>query len=175
MGTGNFTIPTASLPNTGTTTITFNTIQDTTNICQVTLVNVIATITVNPLVQIDNTNIAVSSICFGSDARVDITNAVNLPDGTYQFDYTILTGTPETGNSGDVSITGGVGHFSIPASVFPAAGTYTITISSIVSISGCSNPSQTANLTFNVESPLSSGTEVTPIRSFCNSVGDLLI
>ena len=115
---GSFTIPTASVPNAGTTTITFNTIQNTITTCQVNLSNVTGTIVINPIVQIDNTNIAVSTICIGSVATVLISNATNLPDGIYQFNYTIPTGTPTTGNSGDVTITGGIGQFTVPASVF---------------------------------------------------------
>ncbi|MCF6133026.1 gliding motility-associated C-terminal domain-containing protein, partial [Flavobacterium wongokense] len=168
--TGSFIIPAASLPNTGTTTITFDTIQDTSTTCQVTLANIIATITVNPLVQIDNTNIAVSSICLGSDATVDITNATNLPDGVYQFDYTIPTGTPTTGNSGNVTITGGIGQFTIPGTVFATAGTYTITINGITITTGCSNTAEDASITFSVVTPLNPGTAVTA-PSYCNAVG----
>ena len=169
-GIGSFTIPASSLSNTGTTTITFNTIQNTTTTCQVTLVNIIATITVNPLVNISNTNIAVFSICIGSAAIVEISNATNLPDGIYQFDYTIPTGIPTTGNSGNVTITGGVGQFTVPAAVFTSAGNYTITISGINTTSGCSNTSQAANITFSVVSPLNSGT-FTGLVSVCPSTG----
>ncbi|WP_396156904.1 gliding motility-associated C-terminal domain-containing protein [Flavobacterium sp.] len=172
-GTGSFTIPTASIPNTGTTTITFNTIQDTASTCQVTLVNIIATITVNPIVQIDNANIAVSSVCLGSNATVLITNATNLPDGIYQFAYTIPTGTPTTGNSGDITITGGVGQFTILASVFALVGSYTLTINGITTTSGCSNTSEDANITFNVVAPLTAGAAVTPVPSYCSSIGVL--
>ncbi|WP_264520680.1 gliding motility-associated C-terminal domain-containing protein [Flavobacterium sp. N1994] len=172
-GVGSFTVPTISIPNTGTTTITFNTIQDTTSTCQVTLTAILATITVNPLVQINNTNIAVSSVCIGSNAIVEISNAINLPDGVYQFDYSIPTGTPATGNSGDVTITGGVGQFSVPASVIAAVGNYTITVTGITTITGCSNTSQNANITFAVVAPLSSGTAVTPTPSYCTSVGTI--
>ena len=169
-GIGSFTIPTASLPNTGTTTISFDSIQNTTTSCQVILVNIIATITVNPLVQINNTNIAVSSICLGSIATVNITNATNLPDGTYQFNYSIPTGTPATGNSGNVTITNGVGQFTIPASVFPSIGNYTIIISGITTTSGCSNTTQDANITFSVVSPLNPGA-FTGLVSVCTSIG----
>ncbi|WP_445452722.1 T9SS type B sorting domain-containing protein [Flavobacterium sp. 25HG05S-40] len=170
-GTGSFTIPAANIPNSGTTTITFTTIQDSSSTCQSTLTNVTGTITINPIVQIDNANLAVSSICLGSNAIVDITNAVNLPDGVYQFDYTIPTGNPTTGNSGDVTITAGVGQFSIPASVFATVGSYTITIDGITTISGCSNTSEDANITFAVVAPLTAGTAVTPSVSVCPSVG----
>ena len=167
---GSFTIPTANVPNAGSTTITFNTIQDTTNTCQVALSNVSGTIVINPIVQIDNTNIAVSSICLGSVATVVISNAINLPDGTYQFNYSIPTGTPTAGNSGDITITGGNGQFTVPASVFATVGSYTITINSITTTTGCSNTTEDANITFNVVAPLTAGT-FTGLTSVCPSVG----
>ena len=169
-GIGSFTIPTANVPNTGTTTITFNTIQNTTTTCQVNLNNVTVTIIINPLVQIDNTNIAASTICIGSVATVVISNATNLPNGVYRFNYSIPTGTPTTGNSGAVTITGGSGQFTIPASVFTAVGNYTLTINSITTTTGCSNTTEDANITFAVVAPLSAGT-FTGVTSVCPSVG----
>jgi gliding motility-associated-like protein len=169
-GIGSFTIPTANVPNTGTTTITFNTIQNTTTTCQVNLNNVTVTIIINPLVQIDNINIAASTICIGSVATVVISNATNLPNGVYQFNYSIPTGTPTTGNSGAVTITGGSGQFTIPASVFTAVGNYTLMINSITTTTGCSNTTEDANITFAVVAPLSAGT-FTGVTSVCPSVG----
>ena len=169
-GIGSFTIPTANVPNTGTTTITFNTIQNTTTTCQVNLYNVTVTIIINPLVQIDNTNIAVSTICVGSVATVVISNASNLPNGVYQFNYSIPTGTPATGNSGDVTITGGSGQFTIQASVFTTVGNYTLTINSITTTTGCSNTTEDANISFAVVAPLSAGT-FTGLTSVCPSLG----
>ncbi|MDI1316366.1 gliding motility-associated C-terminal domain-containing protein, partial [Flavobacterium sp.] len=169
-GIGSFTIPAASVPNAGTSTITFNTIQDANSTCQITLTSVIATITINPLVQIDNANIAVSAVCLGSDAIVVISNAVSLPDGVYQFDYAIPGATPPTGNSGNVTITGGNGQFTVPASVFGTVSNYTITISGIIYTSGCSNTTQDANITFSVVGPLTAGT-FSGIQSVCPSVG----
>ncbi|QBZ97734.1 gliding motility-associated C-terminal domain-containing protein [Flavobacterium sangjuense] len=169
-GNGSFTIPAANVPNIGTTTITFFTIQDTTTTCLVALSNAVGTITINPIVQIDNTNIAVSTICIGSVATVVISNATNLPDGVYQFNYSIPTGTPITGNSGDVTITGGIGQFTVPASVFATVGSYTITINSITTTTGCSNIAEDANTTFDVVAPLTAGT-FTGLTSVCPSVG----
>ncbi|UPT69663.1 MAG: gliding motility-associated C-terminal domain-containing protein [Flavobacterium sp. JAD_PAG50586_2] len=171
-GTGSFIIPAATVPNTGTTTITFNTIQDPTTTCQVTLVNIIGTITISPLVQVDNADITVSSVCLGSDATVVISGAADLPDGVYQFNYVIPTGTPATGNSGDVTITGGDGQFTIPSSVFGGVGNYTITISGITTPTGCSNPAEDANITFAVVAPLTAGT-FSGIVSVCTSSATL--
>jgi mucin-2 len=169
-GIGSFTIPTANIPNSGSTTINFNTIQDSTNTCQITLNNVTGTITINPKVQIENTNIAASTICIGSVATVVISNATNLPNGVYQFNYSIPTGTSATGTSGDVTITGGSGQFTIPASVFTTVGNYTLTINSITTTTGCSNTTEDANITFAVVASLSAGT-FTGVTSVCPSVG----
>jgi gliding motility-associated-like protein len=171
-GNGSFTIPTTNLPNTGTTTITFNTIQNTISTCQATLNNVTGTIFINPIVQIDNNNIGVSTVCIGNVATVVISGATNLPDGVYQFNYTIPTGTPSTGNSGNITITGGSGQFTIPSSVFATVGSYTITINSIITATGCSNASEDANTTFNVVAPLTPGT-FTGLTSVCPSVGTI--
>jgi len=169
-GIGSFTIPSANVPNAGTNTITFNTIQNTISTCQVALNNVTGTIIINPLVQINNANIAVSTICIGSVATVLISNATNLPNGVYQFNYSIPTGTPATGNSGDVTITGGSGQFTIPASVFATVGSYTLTINSITTTIGCSNNTEDANITFALVAPLSAGT-FTGATSVCPSTG----
>ncbi|WNM20182.1 T9SS type B sorting domain-containing protein [Flavobacterium capsici] len=171
-GNAAFTILAADIPNSGTTTITITNIQNTTTNCSNTPTNVTGTITINPLVTIDNVNVSVANACLNSDVIVQITNAVNLPDGTYQFSYTIPTGNPTTGNSGDVTITSGNGQFTIPAAVFTAVGPYTITIDSIASSTGCSNPAVSATASFNIEQPLTAGT-FNGIISVCPSTGVL--
>ncbi|WP_162126287.1 gliding motility-associated C-terminal domain-containing protein [Flavobacterium phycosphaerae] len=170
-GTASFIIPTATVPATGSTTITFTNIQNTTTTCQSALTNVSATILINPVAQLDDTNISVATVCIGSDATVTITNAINLPDGNYQFDYTIPTGNPTTGNSGIVTFAGGNGSFTIPGAVFATANNYSITINTITAASGCSNASEDAATSFNVVNLNNAGTFVTPISSVCSSVG----
>ncbi|MGL2967630.1 hypothetical protein, partial [Flavobacterium sp. XGLA_31] len=137
-GNAIFIIPSTALPASGTTVITFTNIQNTVTSCQAALTNVSANILINPVVQIDNSNLSVAAACFGSPITVTLTNTTNLPDGDYQFDYSIPTGTPSTGNSGIVTITAGTGSFAIPATVFPIAGNYDITITYITTATGCS-------------------------------------
>jgi hypothetical protein len=45
------------------------------------------------------------NICIGNNIVVNIVSAINLPDGVYQFNYSIPGATPVTGNSGNVAIT----------------------------------------------------------------------
>ena len=145
-GTGNFTIPSASLPNVGTTVITFNSITNTTSTCANTLVGVAKQIIVRPLADIDSANLSATAVCFGNAVVVNIANAINLPDGVYQFNYSIPNATPTTGITGNVTVTGGVGQFTIPASVFTTAGNYTLTIIGIVATTGCTNSNENATV-----------------------------
>jgi gliding motility-associated-like protein len=169
-GAASFTIPTATVPASGATTITFNTIQNSTTTCLVSLNNVIGNIIINPIVQINDSNISVAGVCLGSNATVAITNAINLPDGTYQFGYTIPTGTTTAGNSGDVAITGGNGQFSIPSTIFGTVGNYSITINSITTTTGCSNLNVNATTNFTVVTQPHAGT-FTGIVTVCPSTG----
>jgi gliding motility-associated-like protein len=149
-GIGSFTVPSASIPNAGTTVISFTNILNTVTTCSNTLVNVTAQIIVRPLADIDSTNLSAPAVCLGNNVLVNVTNATNLTDGVYQFNYSIPGATPTTGNSGDVTITAGVGQFSIPSSVFTLAGNYTLTVNGIIAVTGCTNTTENATVTFTI-------------------------
>ncbi|HQW68711.1 MAG TPA: gliding motility-associated C-terminal domain-containing protein, partial [Flavobacterium sp.] len=171
-GLGSFIIPSTSLSNIGTSTITFENIANTVTNCTATLVNVTSIIEVKPLLDILPNVITVANVCLGTDVTVVFTNATNFPDGTYQFNYSIPTGNPTTGNSGDVLITAGNGQFTIPASVFATVGSYTLTITGITSTAECSNPTVSSSVTFDVQATPNSGT-FTGLISICPSTGVL--
>jgi gliding motility-associated-like protein len=170
-GTGSFTIPEASVSNVGLSTITFENITNTVSNCTATLSNTTAVIEIKPLLDLLPNMITIANVCLGNSVVVQI-NSANFPDGTYQFDYTIPNGTPTTGNSGSVVITGGNGQFTISASVFPTVGNYTLTISAITSTTECSNPNEDIAVTFAIEATPNSGT-FNGIISVCPSSGTL--
>ena len=147
-GVGSFTIPAASIPNVGITVINFTTIQNNTSTCGVTLVGVAKNFVINPLADLIDTNLSATNVCFGNSITVNIAGATSLPDGVYVFNYTIPTGTPTIGNSGNVTITGGVGQFTIPASTFASAAIYSLTVTGITTTTGCSNPTENATVNF---------------------------
>ncbi len=159
-GVGNFSIPSASLPNVGTTVITFTNILNTVSNCSSTLTGVMAQIVVRPLADIVSPNLAAANICFGTDVVVNITNAINLPDGAYQFNYSIPGATPTSGVTGNIMVTGGVGQFTVPASVFTVAGNYTLTVVGIITTTGCVNANENATVSF-VINPIPSITTAT--------------
>ncbi|MBM6498282.1 gliding motility-associated C-terminal domain-containing protein, partial [Flavobacterium macrobrachii] len=171
-GLGSFSIPSTSLSNIGTSTITFENITNTVTNCTATLANSSAIIEVKPLLDILPNVITVANVCLGTDVTVVFTNATNFPDGTYQFNYTIPTGNPTTGNSGDVLITAGNGQFTIPASVFATVGSYALTLTGITSSAECSNPTVSSSVTFDVQATPNSGT-FTGLISICPSTGVL--
>ncbi|MFN3755231.1 gliding motility-associated C-terminal domain-containing protein, partial [Flavobacterium sp.] len=149
-GIGNFSIPTASLPNIGTTVITFTNILNTVTNCSSVLTNVTAQIQVRPLADIDSPNLSAASVCFGNSIVVNIANAINLPDGVYQFNYSIPGATPTTGVTGNVTVAGGIGQFTVPASIFTVAGNYTLTIIGIIATTGCTNANENVAVSFTI-------------------------
>jgi mucin-2 len=169
-GTTSFTIPAANLTNTGSTNITFTTIQNTTTSCQITLTNVIGEIEINPLIELLPTTVSIADVCVGSDATVVISGALNLPDGDYQIGYTIPNGTPTTGNSGTINIINGNVQFTIPTTMIATATSYTVTFTTIISATECSNLNEDTSVTFNVLNQPNAGTS-TSIAPFCPTTG----
>ena len=149
-GNGSFSIPLESIPNLGTTVISITNIANSVSFCESTVSGVTATFVVNPLVQLDNANLSATNVCFGTNIQINISGASNLPDGVYQFNYTIPTAVPTTGNSGNVTITAGSGLFTVPSSLFTIAGIYSITITGITTASGCSNMNEDATASFEI-------------------------
>ena len=161
-GTTSFVVDAADIPNTGATTITFVNIGNTVTSCVTTLTDVTAVFTITPLINIDSANLSIANICLGSDAVVVISGATGLPNGVYQFNYDIPSGTPVTGSATNVTISNGAGQFNVPGSVFATAANYNLTITGIVTASGCNNLSEnaTASLTVNPV-PNATGANVT--------------
>ncbi|WP_298221766.1 gliding motility-associated C-terminal domain-containing protein [Flavobacterium sp.] len=154
-GTGILTISASDIPNTGTTRVTFLNITNATTSCTVPInPNVSADFIIKPTSDLDNANLSIANICFGNPAVVSINGATGLTDGNYQFVYSIPSGTPNTDTTGVIAIAGGAGQFTIPAATLSTSATFTLTISSIVNLSGgCNNLTETANASF-IVSPL---------------------
>ncbi len=151
-GVGTLSIDAAVIPVVGTTRITFLNITNANTTCATAInPNVSADFIVKPNSNLDSVNLIAEGVCFGEDAFIQISGATGLVDGDYQFVYDIPNGTPSTGTTDVVTLSGGQGEFTIPNSVFSNAGSYTLTINSIVSLSGgCNNLNENAQVTFDV-------------------------
>ncbi|WP_309640861.1 gliding motility-associated C-terminal domain-containing protein [Flavobacterium sp.] len=177
-GTGILTINANDIPNIGTTRITFLNITNATTSCTVPInPNVSADFIIRPTSDLDSTNLTIADQCFGEDATVLITGATGLSDGNYQFVYSIPSGTPDTATTGVIAIAGGVGQFIIPAATLGSSGNYTVTITSIVNLSGgCNNTTETANTSFDVYAlPDFVGAILTADEACINSSNDVHI
>lgn len=149
-GTGSFTFAPTEIPNTGVTTLTILTIGNTVTNCVTSLIGVSVNFTVSAISNLDNVNLSIANICLGSAAVVQISGATGLADGMYQFNFDIPNATPTTGSISNVSITGGIGQFIVPASFFGVAGNFTFTINAILTASGCNNLTENASASFQV-------------------------
>ena len=152
-GTGTFNINAANIPNLGTTRVTFLTITNASTNCTTTInPNVSADFILRPSSNLEDVNLAIADVCEGSDVVVTISGAsTGLADGNYQFIYTIPDAVPSSGTSGTIAIASGTGQFSIPASYFVKAASYSLTISSITNLSsGCNNSTEDAKTSFQV-------------------------
>ena len=149
-GTGTFAIIPADIPNIGTTRITFLNITNVTSTCTVPInPNISADFILKPSANLESTNLSVANLCAGTNATVFISGATGLADGNYLFAYSLPQAVPATGVTNTVAIASGVGQFTVPALYFTTAGNYTVTITSITSLSsGCNNLTENANTSF---------------------------
>jgi gliding motility-associated-like protein len=173
-GVGSFTIPASLLPNIGTTVANFTTILNTATNCSITLIGVATQILVRPLADIDTTNLSSTAVCYGADVVVAISGATNLPDGVYQFNYSIPGTNPTTNNSGNVTITGGAGQFIVPATIFSSAGNYTMTIFGIIATTGCTNTTESASVSLAINALPSLQNATVTVQDTCANFASLV-
>ncbi|MFN9113861.1 MAG: hypothetical protein ACK5XN_27655, partial [Bacteroidota bacterium] len=154
-GTGTLTIDAGLIPLAGTTRITFLNITNNNTSCTTAInPNVSADFIINPSSNLEDADVSIDSICFGSNLVVTLVGSFagnEIQDGLYQFGYSIPDAFPATGISETVKVIKGSGTFTIPGSVFSNPGSYTLTINSIVSLSGnCNNLNEDASADFEV-------------------------
>jgi mucin-2 len=151
-GIGVLTISANDIPSVGTTRITFLNITNATTTCTTAInPNVSADFIIQPSSNLESANLSTNTVCQGEDAIVDISGANGLVDGDYQFIYSIPNGTPVIGTTAITTISNGNGQFAIPNSVIANVGTYNLTITSIVSLTGgCNNLNENASVSIDV-------------------------
>ncbi len=134
-GLGNFSINKSSVVNAGSYTIHFLNIGIVGSLCSSSLGNLSSNFTIQGLSNLNNASISVANNCLGANAVVQISNAIEIPDGNYEFNYTLVQSSPISGSSGVVSFLNGIGQFEIPASLLSNIGTYNLSINAIQSVS----------------------------------------
>ncbi len=176
-GEGSFTIDSTQLVNSGITTLILNSITNSVTTCTTVLSGLNFAIEVLPIPSISNSTIQIVNVCFGNDVLVQISGATNLTDGNYQFVYSIPNANPITGNSGIISIVSGNGQFTIPSSVFPLAGVYTMSLISISNLAtNCINLNPNVAVTFEILAQPSITEALVSMAGICvNTEGTVLI
>ncbi len=151
-GIGTLEINSSVVPLVGTTRITFLSITNASTSCTTILnPNISADFIIQPSSNLESVNLSVSNVCFGNNVVVQISGATGLTDGTYQFVYSIPSATPTVDTTAEISIVGGAGQFTVSDAVFSNFGSYSVTINSIINLSGgCNNLTEDASTNFEI-------------------------
>ncbi len=154
-GTGTLTLDAGLIPLAGTTRITFLNITNNNTSCTTAInPNVSADFIILPSSNIEDEDLSISSVCLRSEVVVTLLGSFagnEIQDGLYQFGYTIPNANPETGISDAVQVIKGSGSFTLSGTIFSNPGIYSLTINSIISLSGnCNNLSEDASTDFEI-------------------------
>ena len=151
-GSGTIEISATSVPVIGTTRVTFLSITNANTSCSTLLTpNISADFIIKASSNIESANLTAVNVCFGNSVVVQISGATGLTDGTYQFVYTIPNATPTVNTTLEIEIAAGTGEFTVPQGVFLNSDSYTLTINSIVNLSGgCNNLTEDASVDFEI-------------------------
>ncbi|WP_297514654.1 gliding motility-associated C-terminal domain-containing protein [Flavobacterium sp.] len=112
-----------------------------------------ATLTVNLIAPPDFGlgTITAPNVCQNSAIIVSISGATTLADGNYTFTYSVTNADPSTGTTATVTITGGNGQFTIPASYFQTSGNVSISLTAVTALNGnCTSTISTTSTTITV-------------------------
>lgn len=170
-GAGAILIPASSLPNAGPTQIVFTSILNNVTNCSAILSNVQLNFVVNPVSNLSGAVLQAANPCLGSPLLINISDASGLPNGVYNFVYTIPGASPSTSTTANVTITNGTGQIIIPATNFTSAGVYNGTLQEIISQNGCSNTAISAEFAFEILPLPNTSGAVLSAENICLGVG----
>lgn len=127
-----------------------------------------AAVTINPPPNVSSFNTTTSNICLGNANPVSIVSS-SLGAGTFTVSYNLSGANSATGATASVTMSGGTGSFSIPASSLTNAGSTTITITNVRNSLLCNAaPAIGQSATFNVNA-LPAAVSVDGAGAFCEA------
>ena len=151
-GVGTFNIPTALLPNTGSTECIIRNISFTTGLSCDADINISGSFIVIPDPGTVGLNIFADAICLNTDATINFTS--QLPQGDYLFTYdlSVINDTLNLSSTGTINNNSGDGFFIVQDTFLTQGGIQTITVTGI-DVLGASCSSTGLNITtdFNIE------------------------
>ena len=170
-GSGTFTIPAASLTNTGVTNVTINSIAFTTGQnCIASGLSLVESFEIEVLPVTAGLGVSVQNSCENSEAVASITGG--LADGSYQITFN-LSGTNSASGltaSAILSSGDGSGTFTIPAGNLSNTGTTNLEITGVAFATGqsCSVNGLSVNSSFDIEAnPVITGLGIS-INNVCD-------
>ncbi|WP_264564112.1 gliding motility-associated C-terminal domain-containing protein [Flavobacterium sp. N3904] len=143
-GTSSFPIPSSNFQQVKNYTISILNITENLSfgICTNTIGTIEDVLHIFPIPKIDNATLTIAPVCQTFGALVEFSGISNLADGNYDITYNINGSNTATAIPAVLTITGGLGSFTIPKTLISNIGVNSIIITKITNtITGCSNVS----------------------------------
>ncbi|WP_348700794.1 gliding motility-associated C-terminal domain-containing protein [Leeuwenhoekiella blandensis] len=147
-GSASFDLTAEQLAEAGTTTVTVTSLATAAQSCEATGLPLATDFEVLPLPTLENTTLAVASVCFGEDTTLEFSES-DLPDGSYEITYELSDANTFTETVSTI-FTGGEASIVLDAANLTATGSTTVTVTSITNESTACVSTVATNTTFDV-------------------------
>ena len=147
-GSALFDLTAEQLAEAGTTTVTVTSLATAAQSCEATGLPLVTDFEVLPLPTLENTTLAVASICFGEDTTLEFSGS-DLPDGSYEITYELSDANTFT-ETVSTTFTGGEASIVLDAANLTATGSTTVTVTSITNESTACVSTVATSTTFDV-------------------------
>ena len=147
-GSASFDLTAEQLAEAGTTTLTVTSLATAAQSCEATGLPLSTDFEVLPLPTLENTTLAVASVCFGENTALEFSES-DLPDGSYEITYELSDANTFT-ETVSTTFTGGEASIVLDAANLTATGSTTVTVTSITNESTACVSTVATSTTFDV-------------------------
>ena len=147
-GMAEFNLDTTLLTANGVTTLTLNSVTNSTTGCKTEGLTVTTNFTLNPLPVITEDQITITDICLGDNALVTFSNT-SLSDGDYVLNYSISESTTAAASE-TLTFTNGASSLSLNATILNASGNTKFTVNSLMNVTTTCTNTGVVNKTFQI-------------------------
>ena len=147
-GSASFDLTAEQLAEAGTTTVTVTSLATAAQSCEATGLPLATDFEVLPLPTLENTTLAVTSVCFGENTALEFSGS-DLPDGSYEITYELSDANTFTETVSTI-FTGGEASIVLDAANLTATGSTTVTVTSITNESTTCVSTVATSTTFDV-------------------------
>ena len=147
-GSASFDLTAEQLAEAGTTTVTVTSLATAAQSCEATGLPLATDFEVLPLPTLENTTLAVTSVCFGENTALEFSGS-DLPDGSYEITYELSDANTFT-ETVSTTFTGGEASIVLDAANLTATGSTTVTVTSITNESTTCVSTVATSTTFDV-------------------------